>query len=197
MFAPAPRRNATFSRNSSISGSCLLIRAPRVWAQELGCLAMGLSSPLPCLQTARPSGCKGARRARKPATNPCSATGASGIHPPLLRFSREFGQSRREREIQPKEGTIRAPDNSGMYARFPRAKGPGSFPLLSWAVRIRLELTLGSGGQSERRAEAAKKSKATMPQADRRSRFLALIWAMRMGPSENSPSPAFRVNSRK
>ena len=35
------------------------------------------------------------------------------------------------------------------------------------------------------------------PQADRLSRFLALIWAMRTGPSENSPSPAFRVNSRK
>src|ERR1700733_708253 len=72
----------TFSRNSSISGSCLLISAPRVWAQERGCLAVGLSSPLPCPQTAKRSGCKGARNAREPATNPCSATGASGSHPP-------------------------------------------------------------------------------------------------------------------
>src|SRR5258708_39942213 len=92
----------TFSRNSSISGSCRVISTPRVWAQELGCLALGLSSPLPCPQTARPSGCKGARNAREPATNPCSATGASGIHPPLLGFSRESGQSPREREIRPR-----------------------------------------------------------------------------------------------
>ena len=65
-------------------------------------MALGLSSPLPCPQTARPSGCKGARNAREPATNPCSATGASGIHPPPLRFAREVGQSRREREIRPR-----------------------------------------------------------------------------------------------
>src|SRR5580693_5886247 len=46
----------TLSRNSSISGSCRVISTPRVWAQELGCLAVGLSLPLPCPQTAKPSG---------------------------------------------------------------------------------------------------------------------------------------------
>ena len=50
----------------------------------------------------------------------------------------------------------------------------------------------------EGRDDAAKNNEPAMvAQADRRSRLLALIWAMRMGPSENSPSPAFRVNSRK
>jgi hypothetical protein len=53
-------------------------------------------------------------------------------------------------------------------------------------------------GPIEVKDGAAENCKPTMPpQADRLSRFLALIWAMRMGPSENSPSPAFRVNSRK
>jgi hypothetical protein len=48
-----------------------------------------------------------------------------------------------------------------------------------------------------RDATAKNDEPAMVAQADRRSRFLALIWDMRMGPSENSPSPAFRVNSRK
>ena len=82
-------------------------------------MAVGLSSPLPCPQTARPSGCKGARNARKPATNPCSATGASGIHPPLLRFSREVGQRRREQKMRREAGTINGPNNPEMCTRLP------------------------------------------------------------------------------
>ena len=73
----------------------------------------------------------------------------------------------------------------------------GSISPLSWAVRIRLELTLGSRGQSKRVVASRRTVSQPCPQADRFSRFLALIWAMRMGPSENSPSAAFRVNSRK
>src|SRR5271156_5595617 len=51
-----------------------------------GLSASDLFSPLPCPQTARPSGCKGARNARKPATNPCSAPGlaVSAPTPSLL-----------------------------------------------------------------------------------------------------------------
>jgi hypothetical protein len=48
-----------------------------------------------------------------------------------------------------------------------------------------------------RDATAKNDEPAMVAQADRRSRLLALIWAIRTGPSENSPSPAFRVNSRK
>src|SRR5271156_5363281 len=59
----------TLSRSSSISGSLMV--APCVWAQELGCLALGFSLPLPRPPTARRSCCKGARNAREPATNPC------------------------------------------------------------------------------------------------------------------------------
>ena len=62
---------------------------------------MGLFSPLPCPQTARPSGCKGARNAREPATNPCGATGASGSHPHFLRSSRRLGKSGANRKCDP------------------------------------------------------------------------------------------------
>ena len=53
-------------------------------------MASGLSSPLPRPPTARRSRCKGARNAREPATHPCGAAGASGSHPPLLRFTRRL-----------------------------------------------------------------------------------------------------------
>jgi hypothetical protein len=80
---------------------------------------VGLSSPLPRAQTARPSGCKGARNAREPATNPCSATGASGSHLPLLRFSREVGQSRREQKTRRRSKDDRWAINSDVERDFP------------------------------------------------------------------------------
>jgi hypothetical protein len=68
-------------------------------------VAVGLSSPLPCPQTARPSGYKGARNAREPATNPCSATGASGSHPrtPSL-LTRSWAKPARTENAAAKQG---------------------------------------------------------------------------------------------
>ena len=75
------------------------------WAQELGCLAVGLSLPLPCPQTAKPSGCKGAR---KPATNPCSATGASGSHPRSFASQAKLGKAGANGNPAEKQGRSRA-----------------------------------------------------------------------------------------
>ena len=124
---------------------------------------MGLFSPLPCPQTARPSGCKGARNARKPATNPCSATGASGSHLRSFASHAKLDKAGANRKCGREAGTIDGPNNPDICTRFPRSKGPGAFPPLSWAVRIRPELTLGAGGQSEIRDGTAKNCKPTMP----------------------------------
>ena len=67
---------------------------------------MGLSSPLPCPQTARPSGYKGARNAREPATNPCSATGASGSHLRSFASHAKVGKGGANRKCVPEAGTI-------------------------------------------------------------------------------------------
>ncbi len=64
---------------------------------------MGFSSPLPCPQTARPSGYKGARNAREPATNPCSATGASGSHLRSFAPDAKVGKGGANRKCVPEE----------------------------------------------------------------------------------------------
>jgi hypothetical protein len=147
-----PRHEASLAI-SSISGSCRIISTPRVWVQELGCPAMGLFSPLPCLQTARPSGCKGARNAREPATNPCSATGASGSHVYSFAFSREVGQSRREQKMRPRSKDERRSPFLRDRARFPRHRGRyGSNRNYPWLW-----------GQSEIRDGAVKECQRTRP----------------------------------
>src|ERR1700722_19412720 len=85
----------TLSRSSSISGSLMV--APCVWAQELGCLALGFSSPLPCPPTARRSRCKGARNAREPRDEPLSAR-ASLAGAILFSFAHPAKVRRRWRE---------------------------------------------------------------------------------------------------
>ena len=109
---------------------------------------MGLSSPLPRPQTARPSGCKGARNARKPATNPCSATGASGSHLRSLASHAKLGKSGANRKCGPEARTIDGPSHRHVHEISPLQE-PCPFPPSSWAVRIQPELTLGSGGQSK------------------------------------------------
>ena len=150
---------------------------------------MGLSSPLPWPRTARRSGCKGARNAREPATNPCSPTGANGSH--LRSFASDAKVGKGEQKMRPRSRDappVKLPDTCGRLRVSPVILGgtdpTGTHPWL-W-------------GQSEIGNAAVKTvSEPNSPQADRLSRFFALIWAMSMGPSENSPSPAFRVNSRK
>ena len=124
---------------------------------------MGLSSPLPCPQTARPSGCKGARNAREPATNPCSATGASGSHLRSFASHAKLGKAGANGKSGRKAGTIRGPNHPDMCTRFPLSKDRARFPRYRGRSRIRPELTLGSGGQSEIRDGAAKNCKPTMP----------------------------------
>jgi hypothetical protein len=160
-------------------------------------VALGLSSPLPCPQTARPSSCKGARAARELATNPCSATGASGSHLRSFASHAKLDKAGGNRKCGRKAGTINGPNNPDVCTRFPFSKNWVRFPRYRERRGSDRNSPLALGGQSEIRDGAAKNCMPTMPQADRRSRFLALIWAMRTGPSENSPSPAFRVNSRK
>ena len=84
-----------------------------------------------------------------------------------------------------------------MCKRFPLAKNRVRFPRHRgrYGSDRNSPSALGRNGNKERRREELSANHS--PQADRLSRFLALIWAMSMGPSENSPSPAFRVNSRK
>ena len=117
----------------------------------------------PALPPARPSGCKGARNARKPATNPCSATGASGSHLRSFASHASFGQSWREREIGPKSRDDPRAKPPHMCARFPLSKNRARFPPRSRSVRIRPELTLGTGGQFENRDGTAKNGKPTTP----------------------------------
>ena len=124
---------------------------------------MGLSSPLPCPQTARPSGCKGARNARKPATNPCSAADASGSHPAPLRFSREVGQSRRNGNSGRKAGTIGGPNNPDISKRFPLSKDRAVSPVIVGGPDPTGTHAWLMGGQSEIRDDAAKNCKPTMP----------------------------------
>ena len=69
-------------------------------------MAVDFSSPLPCPQTARPSGYKGARKAREPTTNPCSATGASGSHLRSFASQAKVGKARANRKCVPEAGTI-------------------------------------------------------------------------------------------
>ena len=88
---------------------------------------MGLSSPLPCPQTARPSGCKGARNAREPATNPCSATGASGSHSRPFASHAKVGKAGANGKSGLKAGTIGGPNDPDMCTRFPFSKSRARF----------------------------------------------------------------------
>jgi hypothetical protein len=109
---------------------------------------VGLSSPLPCPQTARPSGCKGARNAREPATNPCGATGASGSHLRSLASHGKLGKSGANRKCGPEARMVDGLSTPACAQDFPSPRTVSVFPS-SWAVRIQPELTLGSGGQSK------------------------------------------------
>jgi hypothetical protein len=80
---------------------------------------MGLSSPLPCPRTARRSGCKGARNAREPATNPCSPTGASGSHLRSFASHAKVGKGGANRKCVPEAETLRGSDPPDMCGRFP------------------------------------------------------------------------------
>ena len=87
---------------------------------------MGFFSPLPC-PPARPSGCKGARNARKPATNPCSATGASGSHLRSFASHASLGKAGANGKSDPKAGTIRGPNRPTCARDFPSLRtGPVS-----------------------------------------------------------------------
>ena len=160
-------------------------------------MAVGLSSPLPCPQprdrrAARARGTRGSLR-RTLVARPALAVAISA--PSLL--TRSWAKAARTENAAKTQGRSTGQMTRRCARDFPSLR-TGYISPLSWAVRIRRELTLGSRGPSKLRDGAAENCKPTMPpQADRLSRFLALIWAMRMGPSENSPSPAFRVSSRK
>ena len=141
-------------------------------------------------------GLQGARNAREPATNPCSPTGASGSHPRCLGSHAKVGKAGANRKCGPEAGTIGQPNHPDMCTRFPLSKNRARFPHYRdrRGTDRNSHLALGANRKS---GTAPRRAGNHAHQADRRSRFLALIWAMRMGPSENSPSPAFRVNSRK
>ena len=81
-------------------------------------MAVGLSSPLPCPQTARRSGCKGARNAREPATNPCSVTGASGSHFRSFASHAKVGKGGANRKCVPEEQRRSAGQTPDMCGRF-------------------------------------------------------------------------------
>jgi hypothetical protein len=93
-------------------------------------VAVGLSSPLPCPQTARRSGCKGARNARKPATNPCSATGASGSHIRSFASHAKLGKGGANRKCGQDAGTIDGPNDPDMCTRLPFSKDRVHFPFI-------------------------------------------------------------------
>ena len=82
-------------------------------------MAVGLSSPLPCPQTARRSGCKGARNAREPATNPCSPTGASVSHLRSFASHAKLGKGGANRKCVPEAETLRGSDPPDMSGKFP------------------------------------------------------------------------------
>ena len=117
--------------------------------------------------------------------------------PHSLASHAKVGKARANGKSGREGGTIGEPNNPDMCTRFPLSSG---LPRLQryreqYGSARNSPSALGvnrKGGTALRR-----KVRQPCPQADRRSRFLALIWAMRTGPSENSPSPAFRVNSRK
>jgi hypothetical protein len=91
---------------------------------------VGLSSPLPCPQTARRSGCKGARNARKPATNPCSATGASGSHIRSFASHAKLGKGGANRKSGQDAWTIDEPNNPDMCTRLPLSKDRAVSPVI-------------------------------------------------------------------
>jgi hypothetical protein len=136
---------------------------------------VGFSSPLPCPQTARPSGYKGARNAREPATNPCSATGASGSNLRSFASHAKVGKARANEKSGREGGTIGGTNNPDMCKRFPLPKTRASFPVIvSGADQTGISLRHGAPTRNKvwRRPRGPH---PTMPQADRFSRFLALI----------------------
>jgi hypothetical protein len=92
---------------------------------------------------------------------------------------------------------MRGPNRPYMCARFTLSEDRAFFPKMVVGADQIGTHPLYRGSIENQRRRSQNRPTGRTPQADRRSRFLALIWAMRMGPSENSPSPAFRVNSRK
>jgi hypothetical protein len=104
--------------------------------------------PLPCRQTARTSGCKGARKAREPATNPCSATGASGSHFPLPSLlAPRWARPARTRNPDEKNG--RWPGQiTPTCAKYLPCPKPEPVSPLSSGVPIRQEFLFGTA-QSE------------------------------------------------
>jgi hypothetical protein len=91
---------------------------------------MGLSSPLPCPRTARRSGCKGARNAREPATNPCSPTGASGSHLRSFASHAKVDKGGANRKCGQDAGTIDGPNDPDMGTRLPLSKDRVHFPVI-------------------------------------------------------------------
>ena len=79
---------------------------------------MGLFLPLPCPQTARPSRCKGARNAREPATNPCSATGASGSHPRSFASHAKVGRAGANGKSGREAAAIARPNDFDICTKF-------------------------------------------------------------------------------
>jgi hypothetical protein len=124
---------------------------------------VGLSPPLPRPQTARPSGCKGARNARKPATNPCSATGASGSHLRSFASHAKLDKAGGNRKCGRKAGTINGPNNPDVCTRFPFSKNWARFPRYRERRGSDRNSPLALGGQSEIRDGAAKNCMPTMP----------------------------------
>jgi hypothetical protein len=90
---------------------------------------VGLFSPLPRPQTARPSGCKGARNARKLATNPCSATGASGSHLRSFASLAKWDKAGANIKCRREAGVIDGPSNPDICTSFPLSKGRVRFPV--------------------------------------------------------------------
>jgi hypothetical protein len=91
---------------------------------------MGLSSPLPCPRTARRSGCKGARNAREPATNPCSATGASGSHLRSFASHAKVGKGGANRNPAEKEGRSPGQITPTCARDFPSPKSEPVIPVI-------------------------------------------------------------------
>jgi hypothetical protein len=92
---------------------------------------MGLSSPLPCLQTARPSGCKGARNARKPATTLVARPALAVSRLRSLASHAKLDKAGANRKCGPEARMIDRPNNPDMCTRFPLSNGPRPFPPLS------------------------------------------------------------------
>ena len=124
VFAPAQRRNAPFRAIPRFRGRVGSFHSSRLSAGA-GLSGHG-SSPSPAVpSTARRSGYKGARNAREPATNPCSATGASGSHLRSFASQRKWTAGGANRKCVPEQGrSTRKPD---MGTRFPLEE-PGLSP---------------------------------------------------------------------